>query len=224
MLERVRATALALLGATAAVGLAIAAIAANQGWPLLEGSAIPAVPKEHVGEASVVARSAPAAPVRSAAGERHGREPAGRGVRHAGGPAHAVAHPAPSSGGQGAPTLTVAEKSPARSPGADAPKTPPARGKGHSSPSQPSQPVASQPPAAPASSPPAEEPAATPTSVPAPAPPQATAAEAPPEESNVPSWSDGHGHAYGRGDGRPDDGSNAYRDDDHGWDSHGYGH
>ena len=60
MLERARATSLALLGATAAVGLAIVALALNQGWPLLEGSAIPAAPRQDVGRASVVARPAPA--------------------------------------------------------------------------------------------------------------------------------------------------------------------
>ncbi len=59
LLERARAMSLALLGATAAVGLAIVALALNQGWPLVGGSGIPDVqpPRQGVGGATVAARS-----------------------------------------------------------------------------------------------------------------------------------------------------------------------
>ncbi len=56
MLERARSTTFALLGATAALGLAMVALALNQSWPLVAGSAIPAPPaRVGVGKASVVA-------------------------------------------------------------------------------------------------------------------------------------------------------------------------
>jgi len=115
MLERARAAALALLGATAAVGLAIAALAANQGWPLVPGSAIPAAPKQHVGEASVVARQARAVPSQATVRRR---EAAGR-SSHPG----AAAPPRPAAqtvtppGGRGTSTLVVADEAPAASPG-----------------------------------------------------------------------------------------------------------
>ena len=197
MLERARATSLALLGATAAVGLAIVALALNQGWPLLEGSAIPAAPREDVGKASVVARPARVVPVQAT-----GRRRAGSGRAHRGG-ASARPHAAAvtPSGGEGATTLAVSETAPAASPGvASKPKAPHAQGKAPTSPSQPTSSPAAQPTAAPASSPPAEEPAPAPSPAPPPAQPEAVASEAPPEESNVPSWSHGNGHAYGRDD------------------------
>ena len=211
MLERARATSLALLGATAAVGLAIVALALNQDWPLLEGSAIPAAPREEVGRASVVARPAPAPSAHTAAD--HGQ--VGRRVDRAAGSAaarpHAVAV-AP-SGGEEAATLVVSEQAPARPPGGvPKAKAPSTHGAAPAGPSQPTQPAAQQPPATPAASP-APQPAAAPAPAPDPAPaqPEAVASEAPPEESNVPSWSHGDGHAYGR-------------DGEHGGDDHEHGH
>ncbi len=57
ILERARSTTLALLGVTAAVGLAIVALALNQSWPLIAGSPIPGVAPRHeaVGKAKVAA-------------------------------------------------------------------------------------------------------------------------------------------------------------------------
>jgi hypothetical protein len=57
ILERARSTSLGLLGLTAAVGLAIVALALNQGWPLVAGGPIPVIGAEHqaVGGATVVA-------------------------------------------------------------------------------------------------------------------------------------------------------------------------
>jgi hypothetical protein len=59
LLERARSTTLALLGVTAAVGLAMVALALNQSWPLIAGSAIPAAPHLGVGKAAVVAATSP---------------------------------------------------------------------------------------------------------------------------------------------------------------------
>ena len=58
LLERMRSTSLALLGFTAAVGLAMMALALNQDWPLVESGPIPGVvgKREAVG-ASIVAAS-----------------------------------------------------------------------------------------------------------------------------------------------------------------------
>src|SRR5690348_2431700 len=73
MLERARATSFALLGMTAAVGLAMIALALSQGWPLVPGSSIPATPPRH----QAVARAAVAAGVGSS-GPRSGAGPASR--------------------------------------------------------------------------------------------------------------------------------------------------
>ena len=192
MLERARATSLALLGATAAVGLAIAAIAANQGWPLIEGSSIPAAPRQHVGSASVVARAVPGPSTQSGgARQSHG----GGGHRSGGGTGtQRQTVVAPPSGGEEAVSLTVSNEAPARTPHDSSPKGPPTHGK---SPATHSPAEAPQPPA-PSSPSPAQAPVAAPPSPPAPTMPEATSSEAPPEESNVPSWSNGRGHAYGR--------------------------
>ena len=221
MLERARATSLALLGATAAVGLAIVAFALNQGWPLLEGSAIPAAPRQDVGRASVVARPAPASRAHTATAADRGRV-GGRADRAAGSAAarpHAVA--VTPSGGDEAAALVVSEQAPARSPGgAPKPKAPSTHGVAPVSPSQPTQPPTPESPATPTAAP-APQPAAAPAPAPVPTQPEAVASEAPPEESNVPSWSHGNGHAYGRGESPHDDGHGG---DDHGWDHGGDSH
>ncbi len=58
LLERTRSTSLALLGPTAAIGLAMVALALNQGWPLIAGAPIPGFGSGHqaVGDATVAAR------------------------------------------------------------------------------------------------------------------------------------------------------------------------
>jgi len=57
LLERTRSTSLALLGLTAAIGLAMVALALNQDWPLIAGAPIPGLEREHhaVGDATVAA-------------------------------------------------------------------------------------------------------------------------------------------------------------------------
>lgn len=194
MLERARATSLALLGATAAVGLGIVALALNQSWPLLEGSAIPAAPKQEIGSASVVARPQVAGPRVVNDAHRHG---GGRPVNaRSGAPAHTDASVEAPSGGEGAAGLVVSEEAPASAPAGAPPKPGKAAG-GHSQPAP--IPTAQPPTAAPPSSPPAKAPAAPPEAAPpAPTQPEAIVSEAPPEESSVPSWSQGKGHAYGR--------------------------
>jgi len=204
MLERARATSLALLGATAAVGLAIVALALNQSWPLLEGSSIPAPPRQAVGGASVVALPPKPAP-RAAAGRR--RPDSGARQTGAGAPARPQAPLTGRSGGEKASTLVVSAGAPARSGGGGSPKAPPTPGKGPANHSQPTQTAPQQAPA-PTASPPSQEPAPpspAPTPAPAPAPtqPEAVVSEAPPEESSVPPWSNGKGHAYGRGGHEP---------------------
>lgn len=61
LLERTRSTSLALLGLTAAIGLAMVALALNQGWPLIAGVPIPGFEREHrgVGKAIVAAPAEP---------------------------------------------------------------------------------------------------------------------------------------------------------------------
>jgi hypothetical protein len=192
MLERARATSLALLGFTAAVGLAIVALAANQGWPLIAGSSIPTIPPRHAAVGPGVAVAGLEAPVAhpKAAPARARKRDA---VERSGGATPAPPAPAPSS------ELVVSPAAPAPPQGGDSPAvhkpspTPAA---------QPTQPTAETPTTAPAPAP--STPPAPPVES---APPTATSSEAPPEsESHVPSWSHGRGHAYGRsGDEEGDD-------------------
>ena len=191
MLERARATSLALLGFTAAVGLAIVALAANQGWPLIAGSSIPTIPPRHAAVGPGVALSGVEGPAAQADAPPGGLDADGaRGAAHrqSGGASPAAPAPAPSS------ELVVSPSVP----------TPPQSGDAHGAPgpaptpaAQPTQPTADAPAAAPA---PAPAPPTQPTPPAEPAPPTATSSEAPPEEpeSHVPPWSHGHGHAYGR--------------------------
>ena len=59
LLERARSTSLALLGVTAAVGLAMVALALNQGWPLLAGVPLPGLGggRQAVGDATIAAQA-----------------------------------------------------------------------------------------------------------------------------------------------------------------------
>jgi len=223
MLERARATALGLLGAVAAVGLAIAAIAFNQGWPLVPGGSIPRFPgpRQDVGAATAVARAHAGGAPAVGAGRSVRPRPSGSGAAARGGV----------SGGASPPSEVVAEPAPVVAASQPAGRTHPARhGAPHShgkspSPAQPTAPSSQPSPAAapqpaPAS---AAEPEAAPVATPTPAQsPPATASEAPADESDTPPWSQGHGHAYGRSDGWHETGSA----DGGGWggDDRGGGH
>ncbi len=59
LLVRTRSTVLALLGLTAAIGLAMVALALNQNWPLVAGAPIPGFgnQRQAVGDATVAARA-----------------------------------------------------------------------------------------------------------------------------------------------------------------------
>jgi hypothetical protein len=218
ILERARATSLALLGATAAVGLAIVAVALNQEWPLIAGSSIPPIPPRHqnLGEAKVAARAGTQDERLQPGSGSRVRSPGGG--RNPGQPAKGVS-PASESTPGGSSDFVVAPSSPAE----------PQDGRSHPSPQHQSPPAVATQPQLPApetvSSSPTAEPVSTPAPPPASAPepvaPPVTAAEAPPE-SSVPSWSHGSGHAYGHGEGWSDDGEGS-DDDGHGWGGDGHG-
>jgi hypothetical protein len=194
MLERARSTSLALLGVTAAVGLATIAMVLRQEWPAVVGSPIPSAPsqQEAVGDATRAA----------------GAKAAGGAVAHV----RAASHPAagsprhlaqPRDGGAGSPAgsapaepneFVVTPAAPVKRPGKGGSHRTPAReGPEPAAPSPQAVTVAT-----PTTSPPSQS-ESQPESQPSPAPP-ATTSGAPPSESYVPEWSNGHGHAYGRAD------------------------
>lgn len=228
MLERARATSLALLGATAAVGLAIAALAFNQGWPLIEGSSIPRIPprREAIGAATVVARPDAGASGSAARGAavRAGRDLAPSGSRVGGvgdGPA-----PVPDSASE----FVVAPSAPVHPHKVDSPDSPGPQGDSPATQHPAESPKGAPPPSAQSEPAPTPTPSPTPAPVPTPvpAPPVATTSEAPPvDESDVPSWSHGNGHAYGRSEswhGESVESDDDGWDGDHGDESHGHPH
>jgi hypothetical protein len=191
LLERTRSTTFALLGLTAAVGLALIAVVLQGDWPLIAGSPIPQAPvvRESVGAAAAL--DAPAAPpvAQRAAARRQPTAPShGTGSdRHAGGvpaaPAELVSSPA---------TPTDPPASSPHSGGSHGPAAP--HGQTPSAPQ--SQPTSAAPDSPPSSAPAAGRPSSPPPTEPAPQ--EATPPEATASESNVPPWSNGKGHAYGR--------------------------
>jgi hypothetical protein len=212
LLERARATSLALLGATAAVGLAIVAIALNQGWPLIAGSAIPRPPPQHQGLGGAAVASRPGA---GHSAPRGAGVQAGSSRRRAGPARHAGAVGAgPVAVPDASSELVVSPSRPARSRGGESHGSPVPHGQTPVTQHPVDSPTAAVPP------PPQSEPASPPQPAPAaaPQPPIATTSEAPAGESSVPSWSRGNGHAYGRSDGWEDHGggSGGYGDDSHG--------
>jgi hypothetical protein len=211
LLERARSTTLALLGVTAAVGLGTVALALNQSWPLIAGSPVPAPPAGGVagGEAGVADAGAPRE-LRGADG-RDGADPVGARARGGGAPASATPTPARSPAGSDqfvAASKPVASKHSASGKDGDRSPSPPA---------QPQQPAATGSPQ-PAPAPTVSAPASPPSDTVEEPPPAATPSSAPDEESFVPAWSRGNGHAYGRGGDR-DDGGGSRHGGGHG--SHG---
>lgn len=226
LLERARSTSLALLGVTTAVGLAIVALALNQGWPVVPGSSIPLIPPRHqaVGEATVAAGLARghSALVDAAGGSGSKSALAGHGLGRPG----AASNPTGGSAPGGSADLVVLPSAPAK-PRTGEPAGPPKQ----QSPSpavQSPQPAAVSPNPAQAATPAAESP---PPATTAEAPPPAAAPEAP-VASGVPTRSHGHGHAYGRSEEAEEAGVSEGDDsasdvgedgsDDHSWD-HGHG-
>ncbi len=207
LLVRARTTSFALLGATAAVGLSVIAIALRENWPLVAGTPPPAAvaARTSIGGATAVSAGKPSgiagAHPRSARGAA--TTPRGGIASRGGGHGHA------SSPVDSAPTATtelvVAPSVPVESggggssggshatggPGPHAPRSP--RGKPPATPSQPPPTPVSPPPTAAPVPPPAP---ATPP------PPEATvSASPPPTQSYPPPGGNGQGHAYGREDG-----------------------
>ncbi len=208
LLERARSTTLALLGVTAAVGLAMVALALNQSWPLVAGSGIPAPHRLGVGKAAVVAATSPrlirvtgAVGPRSSAQAGKAPSPVGGGSPN-GGPAG------------GSVDFVVSPSSPVSGePGATGHPSPP--GNSGSLPPQPEQAAAA--PAAqptPAPAPAQSAPATTPVGGGATTPPPQTAEtpqedeaeeESPEEDEEDEGWSGGghgrggHGHHWGWG-------------------------
>ena len=200
LLERMRSTAFALLGITAAMGLGLVALASQQGWPYLPALPIPAAPAEHgaVHDARVVTPSLIAAgPLEL----RIGTSDTGTSAQFAGfggpkGPATAVPGSSHLSGSHQVGAQAVSPSSPGDG-------QPGGEGTGEA---PPSQPVSETP--APA---PAPTPTATPVSVPAPAststPVPATVAPstsgAAPPVSSSSDDDQGHssdqGHSHGQG-------------------------
>jgi len=198
LLERARSTTFALLGVTAAVGLAIVALALNQSWPVVAGSPIPGISTggEDVGATKVVPRAD--APGRSGSGVASGDRSRGlRGDRGAG--------TTPAASGEGSPS-DLAPGGSGESVYASTPVQPKSKGAAQkpaqAAPDSQSEPANPQPQAVtPKPSPQPAAPAAPPASETGAPPPPATVSSAPPEEeSHVPSWSQGRGHAYGRSD------------------------
>jgi hypothetical protein len=203
LLGRARSTSFALLGATAAVGLAVLAIALQEDWPLVPGSPPPRPPAQQaaVGEAMALGVAKPSPHVSSRRGGlggkagsvAHGRNPSRSSARgQAASPAGSVT--APTSEPVISPSAAAGTRSEGGSHGSRPPRSP--------SPSPPSKPKpapAAQVPAPAATTPASPAPPASPAS--SQPPPEATVSTSPPEQSYVPPWSNGQGHAYGREEG-----------------------
>ncbi|MGC1853351.1 MAG: hypothetical protein WA687_13015 [Solirubrobacterales bacterium] len=210
LLERARSTSLALLGLTAAVGLAIVALALNQSWPLIAGSGIPSISPQHqgVGEATIAAGLGTGSDRGEVAGSSARRGPGnGGGSRQrAGGPTPVAAPDSAASA-----ELVVSPSVPAPPQGDRRSGSPTDNGPSNA-PHKPQQ-----APATPAA-PPADEPVSSPaaTNVTVPTAPAATTSEAPLEADDDPpgNQGNGNGNAYGH----DDDWDNHDWDDDEDWD------
>lgn len=218
ILDRARATSLGLLGVTAALGLAMVALALNQNWPLIPGAPIPGFGdrQQAIGDASVAA-DAKASSNRTLQGSAGGQppgapaRPAGKGAEGRPSPADSqpripesvvvsdstpASSPVDRSAGDASPTPAPAAQQPVATP---APASPPTPVSGVSSPPQP----------------PADSASAPPVQTPVPAagtPPEESPEEVDddqPEEEEEEDWGGdhdysggghrGHGHGYGHG-------------------------
>lgn len=172
--ERMRSTAFALLGITAAAGLGMVAIFSQQGWPLLSPSPLPSAPAgiEAIDDAAIVGHT-------DAVAEGRSRGP------HANGVAATGAAPAPADTGAGVAGRLPIDRHPQGGPAEPQP----------ASPSPPSAPPAPSGESAPASQPVAAPPPVETPATPAPTP----AAVDPPGNGKGNAY--GHGHASSRGAG-----------------------
>lgn len=184
LLERIRSTTFALLGATALLGLVMVAIMARQGVPFLPSLPIPGLPTDH----EAVSDSSVAAPSGHSVTAEHD---AAVGPRVA--PVGQVGTDAvqPSGSRLAASQDLPAPPSPSPSPSAGQPT-------GHGSPKQAAAPAESQPGVAP-------EPASSATTAATTFPSSTT----PPVASSSTDDDHGHGNAYGHGQYEPPHNSSA---------------
>lgn len=188
LLERARSTTLALLGVTAAVGLAIVALVLQQSWPHIGGSPLPDPPAVAVDKGVAVAGQTSGGEA-SAARTRPG--PRGDG------PTRSAASEVPVSAESPVGSSGVTSASPVPVGGEE----PQPEGSGPDRPSPPPPRSAPTPPPAPAAAPPSEQTSA-PTRVANPAsPPAAEPQSLPGPPVAVASSHPGEGHAYGKGNG-----------------------
>jgi hypothetical protein len=204
LLERTRSTTLALLGLTAAIGLAMVALALNQGWPLIEGAPIPGLGGGHeaVGGASVAAPATGRGGhpgLASGAARRVGSAVSTKGARRIGHSAGLGGSQAPRATGLvvSQPTST----SPAAAPDGNAiSEPPPTAEQPTATPAPPPTPTPESITAAnpSASSPePSEIPESTPVPDETPPPEDSAPEESDGEQSHGPPWGHGGGHGSG---------------------------
>ncbi len=214
LLDRARNTSLALLGLTAAVGLAMVAMALNQSWPLIAGAPIPSIGERHqaVGDATVAegakARSDHGVVRRTAVGAQGSiasNPPQGKG---------AGVTPAPASQPAGSESLVVSRSTPVSSAGSGSPDdATPVPAPVSQQPAVTPAPAAASPSPVSAVSPPAQPPEASvstpsdPAPVPsAGTPPPDSSEEVDPDDDCPPEdeWDSGHddSHGWSRGHGR----------------------
>lgn len=193
LLERTRSTTFALLGVTAAVGLAVIAVALQEDWPLVAGSPVPRAPVLHesVGEATALgAKPSP------------GVAPGGPAPRTRSGASRGRSAPVP-----GAAPVTSTQATPNEVVSSPATQVKPQGGNGHGGGShgvaavpqaqapsapQPSQTSSTVAPTSQPSAPPVEAPSPA-QAPPVPSPPEPVASEGPPVEPIVPPASHGEG-------------------------------
>jgi hypothetical protein len=204
LLERTRSTSLALLGFTAAIGLAMVALALNQGWPLIAGAPIPGLGGGHqaVGDAAVAARAKAQSGAHAIAGAPRPGGPAASGAKsrpHRSGTAALAGSTAPQSA-----DLVGAHPTDGNPPADPIPSPAPAQ---EPSPAAvpAASPVVSSPGPVAQTTPDPQTSGSTegPEVAPPPAEPPPTEDETPEESddgsSHAPSWSHGGGHGYGHG-------------------------
>ncbi len=161
LLERLRSTAVALLGVTAAMALGLVALAVQQDWPLLPAAPIPGLPgPAEVGDARVAAERPDPASSRTTVPEPGGETA----LRPGGGTASPAPQPSQVSGSH---QLATAPPQPAAAqPTTDSPST---QGTVPAAPASAAQPPSAPSPAPPSNpAPAASTPVAAPPSIPEP--------------------------------------------------------
>jgi hypothetical protein len=217
MLERARATSLALLGVTAAIGLAMVALALNQSWPVIPGAPIPGFgdQQQAIGDAAVAAQAkalgSRVASLQGTAGGRGSEASSRPAAKRPGGTPVPVDSQPPTS-----ESIVVADSTPASSPvngpGGDASPAPPPTAQPVATPAQATAPTVSpevsspsQPPVDPVTAPAGKAPVPAAGTPPAESPEEAGDDDDPEEEEEEESdddhgysggWRHDHGHGH----------------------------